>query len=362
MTIWRLILVLSSQDTGLKSLKKRRFSTAWWAIGIGAALILVVAIILSSIFIWYKSSLQPVSPKTTHKIRIQIGEGETTAVIAKKLQKEGIIKNATAFEWYLKLERPQITLQAGRYAISPTLSTPEIVKHLAGGKTDLFMITIVPGSTLKDIEKTLREYGYSESEISTAFEAKYTQPLLADRPQGADLEGYIFPETFEVQSDNSLQDLFNRDFKTLYDRLQKDGLIEQFKKRGLNLHQALTMASIIQKEASGAEDQQKIAQVFYKRLGMGMKLETDPTFMYAAKKLGVEARVNIDSPYNTRLYPGLPPGPIGNMNYSALQAVANPASTEFLYFVAGDDGTNYFSYTLEEHESNVRKYCHKLCQ
>jgi len=355
-------LALKLQRTGFNPLGIPRYNKKQWAVGIGILILVILGVSFFSIFSWYKVSLSPVNKKSTHKVRVQIKAGESTPIIAKKLQKEGIIRNAAALEWYLKLERPQVTLQAGRYAISPTLSVQEIVKHLEGGKTDLFMITILPGSTLEDIKKTFQEYGFSEAEITTALKATYNLPLLADRPKGADLEGYIFPETFEMQSDNNLKSLLQRDFETLYSHLQRDGLIEQFKKRGLNLHQALTMASIVQKEASGPEDQRKIAQVFYKRLAMGMKLETDPTFMYAAKKLGVEPRITIDSPYNTRLYPGLPPGPIGNMNYSALQAVANPASTDFLYFVAGDDGTNYFSHTLEEHEDNTHKYCHKLCQ
>ncbi len=92
-----------------------------------------------------------------------------------------------------------------------------------------------------------------------------------------------------------------------------------------------------------------------------MKLESDTTFIYAAEKLGIEPRVDIDSPYNTRLHAGLPPGPIANMEYSALQAVAQPTSHDFLYFVAGDDGVIYYSHTLEEHEVFVQKYCHKLC-
>lgn len=353
--------MFKAQQTGLKPLRKHRSKKWIWWVAIIAVIVIIVAMIVS-VFLWYKNSLTPRDTKTTHKIRIEIKTGDSTSVIAHNLQKAGIIKSATALEWYLKLERPKTTLQAGRYAISPDLSVPDIIKHLEGGKTDLFMITILPGSTLDDIRKTLREYGFGDQEITQAFQATYDQPLLADRPAGADLEGYIFPETFEMQSDNTLESLFNRDFATIYTRLQRDGLLDKFKSHSLNLHQAFTMASIVQKEASGPEDQRKIAQVLYKRLEMGMKLETDPTFMYAARKMGVEPRVNLDSPYNTRVYPGLPPGPIANMNYSALQAVADPATTDYLYFVAGDDGTNYFSHTLEEHEANVKKYCHKLCQ
>ncbi|MGI8634872.1 MAG: endolytic transglycosylase MltG, partial [Segetibacter sp.] len=94
----------------------------------------------------------------------------------------------------------------------------------------------------------------------------------------------------------------------------------------------------------------------------GMKLESDPTFKFAARQLGVEPSIHLESPYNTRLHKGLPPGPISNTSYSALTAVARPAKGDDLYFVAGDDGTVYFSKTFQEHQAKVKKYCHKLCE
>ncbi len=335
---------------------------AWlWASRVGALLAILLIFTATYLFFWYKQSLTPKDPAAETKVHLTVDKGESVGDIAREMEQKGIIKNALSFEWYIRIERPSSVLQAGRYALSPKLTAEEIVKHLESGKTDLFMVTILPGSTLADIKNGFKKYGYSSKEIDKALRASYAHRLLADRPSGHDLEGYIFPETFEMQSSASLESLLQRDFDTLYDRLQASGLVEKFKARGLNLHQALTLASIIQKETSLPSDQQKAAQVFYKRLALDMKLETDPTFIYGAKKLGVEPSVAVESPYNTRLHKGLPPGPIANMEYSALQAVAEPAVTDFLYFVAGDDGTNYFSYTLEEHEANVQKYCHKLC-
>lgn len=328
---------------------------------VAAVMGFILAALLAGLLFWYKQNLTSKNPRADIKIHFSIESGQSSNSIAKALEKKGIIKNALSLEWYLRFERPSAVLQTGRYALSPKLTVPDIVNHLEKGKTDLFMITILPGSTLDDIKKTLQKYGYSADEIEKAFSRGYNHPLLADRPPGQDLEGYIFPETFEMQSDTSLDSLLTRDFDTLQSHLQSDGLPDKFKARGLNLHQALTMASIIQKETSNPQDQTKVAQVLYKRLGSDMKLEVDPTFIYAAKKMGVEPSVKLDSPYNTRLYKGLPPGPISNMNFTALQAVAEPASTDFLYFVAGDNGVNYFSNTIAEHEANIKQYCHKLC-
>jgi len=138
-------------------------------------------------------------------------------------------------------------------------------------------------------------------------------------------------------------------------------LIDKFQKQGLGIHEAVTMASIVLKESSNPEDQRIIANVFFNRLQKGMNLGSDPTYQYIADTTGQPRSANIDSPYNTRKYGGLPPGPIGNVTKSSLEAVANPASTDYLYFVAGDDGNIYYSKTLQEHEENVKNYCKELC-
>jgi peptidoglycan lytic transglycosylase G len=338
--------------------KKSPWRWVKWA---ATAVFIVFVSVAVCVFFWYKQSLEPRDLKSKMKIHMTVEQGQNSSDITRQLEQKGIIKSAVALEWYMKLEHSGHNLQAGRYALSPTLTAPQIIAHLEKGKTDLFMITILSGKTLSEIKKILQKYGYSSQEIDKALMTEYNHPLLADRPAGQDLEGYIFPESYEMQSTATLESLFKRDFDNLYDKLKADGLIEQFKARGLNLHQALTLASIVQKETSSPDEQRKVAQVFYNRISKGMKLESDTTFIYAAKKLGVEPTVSIDSPYNTRLHEGLPPGPIGNMEFSALQAVAQPTPHDFLYFVAGDDGVIYYAHTLEEHEGYVQRYCHKLC-
>ncbi len=165
-----------------------------------------------------------------------------------------------------------------------------------------------------------------------------------------------------MNADQNLQELFKRSFDELYGRLQDDKYLEEFARRNLSIHDGLTLASIVQKEVKDPTDQKQVAQVFLKRLGVGMQLGSDVTYMYAAKQMGVEGTPSLESPYNTRKYAGLPPGPIANMNPSAIDAVAFPAPGDFLYFVAGDDGKTYFSKTEAEHEANVRAHCTTLCQ
>jgi UPF0755 protein len=133
-------------------------------------------------------------------------------------------------------------------------------------------------------------------------------------------------------------------------------------KRGLSMHEGIILASIVEQEVSTPEDRAKVAQVFYNRMKRGMLLQSDVTAFYGAHILGVSPSTHVDSPYNTYVHPGLPVGPISNVSATSLQAVANPANSDYLYFVAGDDGTTYFSHTQAEHEALVRQYCIKLCK
>ena len=134
-----------------------------------------------------------------------------------------------------------------------------------------------------------------------------------------------------------------------------------FKENGLNLYQGITLASIIQRESIGGDEPQ-IAQVFYTRLSIGMMLGSDVTYQYIADKTGVARDINLDSPYNTRRYTGLPPGPIATPGLNALLAVASPAPGDYIYFLSGDDDVTYFATTLEEHEANIRNHCQQKCQ
>ena len=150
---------------------------------------------------------------------------------------------------------------------------------------------------------------------------------------------------------------------------RKNNLEEKFKKRGLTLYQGITLASIVQKESIGCgvgtevcEDQRKIASVFYNRMKAGMNLGSDVTYQYAADKLGVARDTQLDSPYNTRVHKGLPPGPIATPGLSALNAVADPAQTDYLFFLSGDDNVTYFAKTDAEHTANAKAHCRQKCQ
>lgn len=320
----------------------------------------IFVLLAGSLTAWYVLALQPKST-TEQKIQLVVSEGESSAAIIDKIGDSGLVRSKLATRLYVELSGTKSKLQAGGYILSPSQSVSEIIDHIVAGKTDEQLVTIPPGRTLKELREDLKRFGYSDTDIDAAFGAQYNSPLLADKPSGVTLEGYIYPESFKVVAGEPLSKLFERSFDELYSKLQADGVIDKFKGHGLNLHQGLTLASIVQKEVSDPVTQKQVAQVFYSRLAIGMVLGSDVTFEYAAAQLGVTPAVNIDSPYNTRQNPGLPPGPIANMNYAAIQAVADPATGDYLYFVAGDDGQTYFARTDEEHQANVAAHCHELC-
>ena len=331
------------------------------------ACVLGVFILLGvSTVLWFNWTLQPRSDEATVQ-NVTIESGMTPSEIGALLEQKQLIRSALTFEWYTRLNGVHNSLKVGYYNFSPDQSVSAMVSALVEGADQTRNVIILPALTLKQladpaIKNSLAAQGFSADEIERAYTAQYETPLLANRPSGASLEGYLFPETYQMRAGDTLESLFQRTFDELYGRLQKDGLIAKFEARGLNLYQAITLASIVQKEVGDPSVQPQVAQVFLKRLSEGMVLGSDVTFMYAAKQMGVAPSVDLESPYNTRKYPGLPPGPIANMNYVALQAVADPAPGDYLYFVAGDDGITYFSRTNEEHEALVAAHCDKLCR
>lgn len=323
----------------------------------------IAALILAMIaaMMWYQVQLQPVDVNNKQRSRVMIQEGSSPAQIGDLLEKERIIRSSLAFDIYTRLNGVRSALQAGSYSLSPSESMDVVVKHLTSGWVDEFTITFLPGATLADHRDVLSRSIYSAEEINQALKKVYDHPLFADKPAGTDLEGYIYGETYRFPSDTPIEQVLTRTFDEFYSVVQKQGLVEKYRAQGLNLYQGITLASIIQKEVSHVEDQKQVAQVFLKRLEIGMPLGADATFVYGAKKAGATPSVDFDSPYNTRIHGGLPPGPIASPGKTALEAVGSPAAGDYLFFVSGDDGRTHFARTQEEHDANTRQYCHANC-
>lgn len=367
---------------------KRRHILRWFLVAFFALLLIGGGFA----FLWYEDMLGPVNPHATDEISIEITQGETSSQIGSKLKDLQLIQNPLAFELYVRTSG--LTLKAGTCRLTQAQPVRDIVNKLAEGCHDFKSVTFYPGATIEKpfyvspsatinqpmyVKYRLQQAGYSDTDITTALDKTYAGALFADKPASTSLEGYIFGETYYVKPDATAQETLQTAFDQFYKIVQQDALVKKFQQQGLNLYQGITLSSIVQRElncegklnSQGVIDeartqrcygyQQTIAQIFLKRLKEGTSLGSDVTFIYAADMQGVTPTVDIASPYNTRIHTGLPPGPIAVPGELALKAVANPSSTDYLYFIAGDDGLIYFARTQAEHEANIKTYCQQLC-
>lgn len=323
---------------------------------------------------------------------IEISAGESVKQIANNLKQAGLIRNPLAFELYARINNLHAKLKTGKYSFRKTMSARAIAKQLVNGvvSSDVFNLTILPGTNLlgdkgksqTGIIHQFRTLGYSEEEINQALTKHYDNPVLkglyADEtklsnpeiPVKLALEGYLYGETYQFYNHEKLENVITTILNQFNDVVVSNQLEEKFKARGLSLRDGIILASIIQKEAR-TEDMPGVSMVFQNRLRQGIALGSDVTATYAADIVGID-RTNatnadilaVNSLYNTRKFPGLPPGPIAVPSKAALLAVAEPDSSKasMLYFLTGDDGLMYYSSTDAEHNQKIRDHCQKLCK
>ena len=323
---------------------------------------------------------------------IEISAGESVKQIANNLKQADLIRNPLAFELYARINNLHAKLKTGKYSFRKTMSARAIAKQLVNGvvSSDVFNLTILPGTNLlgdkgksqTGIIHQFRILGYSEEEINQALTKHYDNPVLKglyadktklsnpDIPAKLALEGYLYGETYQFYNHEKLENVITTILNQFNDVVVSNQLEEKFKARGLSLREGITLASIIQKEAN-TEDMPGVSMVFQNRLKQGIALGSDVTATYAADIVGID-RTNatnadilaVNSLYNTRKFPGLPPGPIAVPSKAALLAVAEPDSSKasMLYFLTGDDGLMYYSSTDAEHNQKIRDHCQKLCK
>lgn len=350
-------------DNNPEQLRIKKSSRPWlrWVliglVGVVTALVIAAA----STYAWYNDQLQSPNPSSNESVRITIKEGSTVAQIAQNLEENDVIKDANVFQFYKRLNGGQ-ALQAGVYKIDKSANVPAIVAKLESGKVDEFQLTFKPGESILDVQTTLKNAGYEQTAIDQALNKRYDYPMMSGE-RVADVEGFLLPDTYNFGTDFTAENVINRPLQHMQAYIDDNSLEEAFKKQGLTLYEGITLASIIQKEVNGQSDMRHVSQVFHSRLKKDMPLQSDPTFVYPAKKDDLVASPELDSAYNTYKIKGLPPGPIAMAGKEALYAAAHPSTdTDDLFFVAGDDGTTYFSKTNEEHEALTREHCQQSCR
>lgn len=330
-------------------------------IAITAIVVLVVAATLLTRHI-YNQALKPAG--TSQKLTIiTVESGSSAKQIADELKENGLIRESWAFQWYVRNNGLISNLKAGTYAFNQSQTTSQIADTIAQGEVATDLVTILPGQRLDQVEAALINSGFAPGEVEAALNPDLysNHPAIVDKPVKANLEGYLYPESFQKTADTTAQDIIRASLDEMQKRLTPS-LRASIAKQGLSVHEAIILASMIEQEVSIPADRSAVSGVFLNRLSSSMRLESDVTAFYGAYLDDASPSVGYDSPYNTYLHDGLPKGPISNVSEVSLKAVAKPAKSDYLYFVAGDDGTTHYAKTLAEHEDNVAKYCHKLCQ
>lgn len=293
--------------------------------------------------------LRPGGQKT-----VLLHPGYSTRHIAQTLKSAGVIRSSTAFLLWHFVAHPR-TLKAGEYLFERPANALQVHRRLARGDVYVHTVVIPEGFNMFEIAQAMEAAGLGpRQEFLQA--AKADTVLIHDLdPQAASLEGYLFPDTYQFTRTQTATDMLAVMVHRFRAKVATLGL------RG-NLHQVVTMASIIEKETALPEERPMVASVYYNRLSQRVALDADPSVIYAELMAGAYTGVlhhddmQFNSPYNTYRHIGLPPGPIANPGAASLQAAMHPASTDYLYFVSDGDGHHRFAATLEEHNHNVALY------
>ncbi len=302
--------------------------------------------------------VRPADPAGRPRVVI-ISPGASSTEIGRLLQSAGVVRRDADFVLAVRARRLTRSLQGGEYLLSPSMTLLEVVDTVARGQVILHPVTIPEGFTSAEIVDALADLTLGDrarlTEIVFHGANLYPQRFLAQVPTRS-LEGYLFPDTYRLPRGLEERELL----RAMIDRFEQIVVpLWEAQGRGRSLHDVVTMASLIEREARRPEERALIAGVLSNRLRRGMRLEVDATVLYALgrhKSVVTYKDLEVNSPYNTYRRAGLPPGPIASPGVEAIQAALAPAATEYLFYVARADGSHVFSRTYREHLAAIRRY------
>ena len=333
--------------------------------------ILVMALVGIGGYFYISSALKPVDPDNKDAIKVEIPRGSGISLISQTLENNGVVKNAKVFKYYVKFKN-ESGFQAGTYNLAPSMTIQEIIDIIKSGKVaETYRITIPEGRDLEQISKIIADKTGKKSkdvlavinknefikEMMNTYPDLLTEEILAKNIRYP-LEGYLYPATYSFyEEDPSIESIVSQMIKKSNDVLAN--YKDEMKKGKWTPHTLLTMASLIEEEATEKVDRDKISAVFRNRIEQDMPLQTDPTVLYSLgehKDRVTYKDLEVDSPYNLYQHKGLTPGPIANAGETSIQAALYPADIDDLYFLATKSGEVLFNKTLEEHNKDKAKH------
>jgi UPF0755 protein len=309
---------------------------------------------------------QPMSSRS-QPVNFHIDPGEGTDAIAQDLAAKGLIRNPNVFLLYLRYQRSGARLEAGDFVLNRTMAMPQIVDALGQARVQQVSVTLTEGTTLKQMAQAAQQAGLGTAQdyLAAAQDPNWPYDFLKARPPGAPqgLEGFLFPDTYQLDKGATARDLVKRQLDRFQQQLTPD-LQGQAAQATPNrpaepVHAIVTLASIVEREVRKDPDRAIVCGIFYNRLASKMALQDDVTVLYGLDKLQgplTEPEKQKDTPYNTYLHPGLPAGPISNPGTAALNACLNPQKTQYLYFFADAKGETRYARTYAEHLQQQQQF------
>ncbi|MBW6432063.1 endolytic transglycosylase MltG [Patescibacteria group bacterium] len=324
----------------------------------GGIILTFVIVILFSVVSYIQYLTAAPNSDNSEAVEFAIESGQGLEVISKNLQEDGLIKNHFVFGLYLKYQGKAGSVLAGEYEITKNLNMIDVANIITKGNIISQKITFPEGWTIDKMGDRLAANNIvSKADFLKAANKSYDYDFLADKPPGSNLEGYLYPDTYEFGKNVTAEEVV----KKMLDNFEKkiDGEVAQkIKSSKLSIHEVITLASIVEREVAKPEDRKLVASVFLNRLNINMALESCATIQFITgsnKTQFTYTETRIDNIYNTYINRGLPPGPIGSPSIDSIKAVLDPQKSDYLFFLSAD-GVTYFSYTLDEHNAKKAKY------
>ena len=306
----------------------------------------------------YRQVVQPYRGYDQPEVFVDIPSGSGPARIGEQLAQAGVVRDPTIFRVALVISGRARALKAGEYRFTQPMHALDVIDKIARGDVYKRLLTFREGLTIDEMAQVFEEKGFGKADDFR--KAAMNPALIADLdPSAPDLEGYLFPETYSLPRDTPASAIVEQmvaGFKNAFTPEMRSAVAAS----GLSVRQLVTLASLVEKETGAGDERPLVAAVYRNRLRIGMPMQADPTVIFALQKAGKyngnltrEHLRELDSPYNTYRYAGLPPGPIAAPGKASLQAAVKPADADYLYFVSKNDGTHVFASTLDEHNRNV---------
>jgi len=321
------------------------------------AIIVSVGVIVAAAGLWFQNSIYTDRSLPAARMTVIVARGSSFGAVTTQLAESRVIAHPIAFRILARLRGEEANIKAGEYTVEPHQSSDEILRMITAGTGQVARwVTFPEGYTAREIAASLAEKKFgSQDAFERAFLAESID-LAGTRTRG--LEGYLFPSTYLMPVDVTPRAAA----KILVDQFRKELPADasgRARRLGLSVPQIVTVASLVEREAKADEERPLMAGVYYNRLRLGMPLEVDATIEYVFPthhEVITRKDLQIDSPYNTYRYPGLPPTPIANPGKASLDAAFAPRASDYLYYVYKGDGHSAFAKTLQEHNANVSRY------